>query len=1178
MNSTLRTRARLLGTTVLAGVGLLLASAPAIAQDSMETVTVTGYRASLTDSTNAKRASVGFSDAVFAEDIGKFPDTNIAESLNRIPGVTINRDNDGEGVNVSIRGLGTNFTKILLNGAQVSVATTGAIDASNNNREVDLNMFPTELFTQLTVSKTPQANQVEGGAAGTITMRSRRPFDDPGLHITYNLQGSQLSKADDPGARGALLFSDTEGPFGVLFGVTGVHTQQFTTGWEDGNAGWVTMNMGNGVVNNAATGNVNQVYSQCQGVTSKGASTGGGSAWQPQDSLGTYNGSANGSPCKSIGGGSMGIPNAIPANVSIPIPGQPAGTFYPVGTPVNAAMLHALNPAMAITTGSTTSTAAYCATYAACPSWEQGGYPSSGAGFVPVSAAGSTTYNVFNNVGLSNALIPRLGRSMYESGARDRANAVLSLEYRPSDDLHFYIDAIGGRQVNVMDRSDLDWGVRSGAGSQSMVPVGVTADANNVTTGGRFYNAQFFVEARPYQEKGDFFSVNPGMNWQVTELLHVDFQLNASRSHFFRDSPTFFLVSCPSAGNGTGVPGCAAPAGGVYADFANTGATPYPSITSNLDLNNPANYQWNNGRVNLQDEKRYTFTHGAHLDVSYGGDLFNVKVGAAFDDIGRTIVAIDDSQQWQNAICGDNPSVFIAPGSPTNNSQPGCNGLNVAGNAAAVNAALGGFAPSYPGYGTGQTAGWAPITYGGSLIPQSALANYLVGGPTGFITVDYNKAKTASNYWALDRAAIDAVTNGVKNGTATYPYSTASNSGGNSGGVEEKNYGLYAEFTGSLPVAERHLKYDVGLRWVETHQYVISPTQHNNPANTSLTDGGYYPATYTFATAKQVYQAFLPSVSLVYEVADDFNVRASVSRTMTRPNPTQMESVANFSDLTAQSLTLGNPDLKPFYSNNIDFGAELYTGGEGYIGVALFRKAISGFTVQQHQTQPFSYLSQFGITWSSLQTTQQTALTNRWGCNSDETCATAASITASQYVNVKGLLTVNGMEWDYVQPLDFLLEPYGLKGFGFNGNVTLLDQKSSGSVPAYATGVSPFQYNVTGYYENDGVMLRMSYNFNDKVYASGSNTQSVCLPAVTTSSAGCPGGAYLFGAPYGQADFSSSLKLSTLFGELPSDPEITFDISNVFHSKLRSYDQYTNAIHSYYDPGSLFLFGVRGTF
>src|SRR5262245_53324442 len=140
---------------------LTLVALPAAAQDAapqndqtIGEVVVTGFRHSLQSSTEAKRESVTFTDSIFAEDIGKFPDTNIAESFNRIPGVTITREISGEGLNVAIRGLGTNFTRNLLNGAPVAIASTGRTDSQNTNREVDLDLFPTELFNQLTVNKT----------------------------------------------------------------------------------------------------------------------------------------------------------------------------------------------------------------------------------------------------------------------------------------------------------------------------------------------------------------------------------------------------------------------------------------------------------------------------------------------------------------------------------------------------------------------------------------------------------------------------------------------------------------------------------------------------------------------------------------------------------------------------------------------------------------------------------------------------------------------------------------------------------------------------------------------------------------------------------------------------------------------------------------------------------------
>ncbi|HEX4272144.1 MAG TPA: TonB-dependent receptor, partial [Rhizomicrobium sp.] len=322
------------------------------------------------------------------------------------------------------------------------------------------------------------------------------------------------------------------------------------------------------------------------------------------------------------------------------------------------------------------------------------------------------------------------------------------------------------------------------------------------------------------------------------------------------------------------------------------------------------------------------------------------------------------------------------------------------------------------------------------------------------------------------------------------------------------------------------------------------------------------------------YGAFLPSMDLAYNVSDDVVLRFAASRTMTRPNPNLMISGVNFSDLSAQNVNLGNPQLKPFFSNNLDLGVEYYTGGAGYVGVTAFRKSLSGFPASTNVTEPFSYLSQFGINYAGLNVTQQTALNGR-GCTSDTSCS--ATVTVVEQINQPGLEIINGLEFDYVQPFDFLLADYGLEGFGFNGNLTILDQRSTGVAPSFAAGVAPMSYNVTAYYDHSGLSVRLSYVFTDKSYGTGtSNNQNVCLPS-TAAAPYCPGGAYLFTAPYGQADMSSSLALSKLFGELPTDPELTFDVQNIFKSKLRSYDQFTSATHYYYNQGSVFLFGIRGT-
>jgi hypothetical protein len=139
-----------------------------------------------------------------------------------------------------------------------------------------------------------------------------------------------------------------------------------------------------------------------------------------------------------------------------------------------------------------------------------------------------------------------------------------------------------------------------------------------------------------------------------------------------------------------------------------------------------------------------------------------------------------------------------------------------------------------------------------------------------------------------------------------------------------------------------------------------------------------------------------------------------------------------------------------------------------------------------------------------------------------------------------------------------------------------VDQKGSSGAPAVALGVSPYTYNLTAYYENRGLSLRASYIYNEGQVAAASNQNGICLPNIASTT--CPGGAYLFNNAYAQLDLSSSLRLAEIFGDLPSDPEITLDIQNLAEGKLRSYFQYPQASNNYYATGTTYMFGIRGSF
>jgi TonB-dependent receptor len=160
---------------------------PAFAQDQagdeLEEVVVTGLRGSLKASMEIKRDATGVVDAISAEDIGKFPDTNLAESLQRITGVSIDRVN-GEGGNVTVRGFGPNFNLVTLNGRQLPAASVGTISGNptsvgsqGTSRSFDFSTLASEGVSGLEVYKTGNAAVPSGGIGATINIKTIRPLE-----------------------------------------------------------------------------------------------------------------------------------------------------------------------------------------------------------------------------------------------------------------------------------------------------------------------------------------------------------------------------------------------------------------------------------------------------------------------------------------------------------------------------------------------------------------------------------------------------------------------------------------------------------------------------------------------------------------------------------------------------------------------------------------------------------------------------------------------------------------------------------------------------------------------------------------------------------------------------------------------------------------------------------------
>ena len=229
--------------TAIASTSLTGLSGVVLAQDAIEEVVVTGIRASLEASMDIKRNSAGVVDAINAEDIGKFPDTNLAESLQRITGVSISRNN-GEGAEVTVRGFGAGNNMVTLNGRTMPAAQT-ANGGGGGSRAFDFGNLASEGISGVEVYKTGKASITTGGIGATINIKTARPLDNAdgftgsigakAVHDTTNRFGDDVT----PELSGLFSWANDDSTFGVGLSVShqqrdSAMTGAFINGWNVG--------------------------------------------------------------------------------------------------------------------------------------------------------------------------------------------------------------------------------------------------------------------------------------------------------------------------------------------------------------------------------------------------------------------------------------------------------------------------------------------------------------------------------------------------------------------------------------------------------------------------------------------------------------------------------------------------------------------------------------------------------------------------------------------------------------------------------------------------------------------------------------------------------------------------------------------------------------------------------
>ncbi len=216
------------------GATRLAAAAPQDDQSStLQEVIVTGYRSSLEQALQLKENMSAEADTILAEDIGKFPDQNLAESLQRIPGVAVTRE-EGEGRQLTVRGLGPQYTRVRINGME-ALTTTGGPDNEggvNRTRAFDFNIFSSDLFNSLTVRKTAEASVDEGSLGATVDLHTAHPLDYNKFVFITQAKANYNDLSDTVGPQLSGLISNVfdDGKFGALFSASWSKRDYLDTG------------------------------------------------------------------------------------------------------------------------------------------------------------------------------------------------------------------------------------------------------------------------------------------------------------------------------------------------------------------------------------------------------------------------------------------------------------------------------------------------------------------------------------------------------------------------------------------------------------------------------------------------------------------------------------------------------------------------------------------------------------------------------------------------------------------------------------------------------------------------------------------------------------------------------------------------------------------------------------
>ncbi|GAA0540836.1 TonB-dependent receptor [Rhizomicrobium palustre] len=1027
---------------------LLIGSAAFAQEEGIETVTVTGYRASLEKSLDLKRSTNEMIDAISAEDVGKFPDSNLAESLQRLPGVAVDRDN-GEGRSITVRGLGSNFTRVTLNGLQ-ALSTAGASDsgtAPNRDRGFDFNTFASELFSSLKVQKSASAATEDGSLGATVSLETPHAFD-MGDKAILSMQNAWYENGKPFNPRFAGLVSHN---FGEKFGVvlSGAYTIKntfidsygrnpgqsdftyrqatFTPDYKSLPAGSYSIRQRSGFA--APTG------TSCNGVSGNkilnGIIPGNNISYQPY--------------CDLLRGSDSAAYNAVESTI---------------GTPVTVTAKNS-------TSGGKVST-------------------STSSAFDYTQAGGSQviipSLPTLNHQQLYVQRIGLTGGAQYQVDDNTLVSfdALYSTSYQNS--INYQVSPIGLNRNNTKKElitaktstNAADIAALGGMFTTCSVPTGTADQAQvscygpkqlapidyytNPAYGFRANGADAIAAAMSFvgRPSTKLISASTGSNGLAANKLvldNVDFrsgadqayytveftQMSLNATHKFssrlradatlgwshsRNHQTGLLAEVNHMDNSYAQ-------SGQYFTWDDTQGGDMPTMQFGFDVANPANWTMVKNYSALRHMEYYT--DNKYRTASINGEY--------------------DITDWMTLRAGFQSRIFD---------------FNTAYYQRAMKDVIN---PNFQEAGVTTAQMTQSIEFGSGLsLPTGTPTSFIAPNLTAFRNTFGFDCNCINDYgdWRIWNKF-----NAASTGTAGQTYNVSEH---------VKAYYMQGDFQ-EIPLFGNTLRGNLGARFVTTEIKSLGHALQGQPLS-----------------ANSSYNDFLPSVNLAYSLGDDMVIRAAASKVIARPSLqymapsiTAMTIPTSTGATTGATVSIGNPNLKPYRAKTADLGWEWYFGKGAMIAVTGFAKWVSA--------APQVVVSSGAI--SDFLTPDQIALVQQYYTDNSVVggVTQANNVAAAAYIAGNGQMAatqarnggggvLEGLEITYQQPLDFVPAVFGGKGFGVNANYTKLYSKMHYVVNATQTatlygdapwnGASPDAWNATLYYDGPNWSARISGAFRSK--------------------------------------------------------------------------------------------------